>query len=253
MATRNKPVALATVVTTEAVNEERILLRLALRPNQAQPLPPTHRAAAGRAVSEAAGVVGLAALVWLKQTQMEVYAALVDAGSRYAVNRLTTGAKTLDIRRPIRGKSLARWAAAPRLCQLHQVVQAHLRAAWREQPSVPVSPRFGSAGPGQPYGAQQNLGTRKRNARLDARAAAVESVLAALQVPVTQPVARKWVTTLGTPGPVALQILAHIIRKEPRTAKAMLQEARRFVGRTTKFPPVALATLAHFARVLHTQ
>ena len=250
---RKKPVTLATLATTEAINEERIMLRLALRPNRDQPLPPKHRAAAGRAVSEAAGVVGLAALVWLKQTQMDVYAALVDAGSRYAVNRLTTRAKTIDIRRPLRGKSLARWAAAPRLCQLHQAVQAHLRAAWREQPSVSSSPRFGSAGPGQPYGTQQNLGTRKRNARLDARAAAVESVLAALQVPVTQPVARQWVATLGTPGPVALQILGHIIRKEPRTAKAMLQEARRFVGRTTKFPPVALATLAQFARMLHTR
>lgn len=253
MATRRRPVALAAVVTTEAMNEERIMLRLALRPNQARPYPPAQRAALGRAVSEAAGAIGLAALVWLKQTQMDVYAALVDAGSRYAVNRLTTGAKTLNMRRPMRGRSLARWAAAPRLCQLHQVVQAHLQAAWQQQPSVAMSPRFPNAGPGQPYGAQQNLGTRKRKARMDARAAAVESALTALQIPVTQQVARKWVTTLETPGPVALQIIAHIIRKEPRTAKAMLQEARRFVGRKAHFPPVALSDLAYFARMLHTQ
>ena len=253
MATRNKPVALATVVTTEAVNEERIVLRLALRPSQERPLSPRQRAALGRAVSEAAGVVGLAALVWLKQTQMEAYAQLVDAGSHYAVNRITTGAKTLSIRKPIKGRSLARWAAAPRLCQLHQVVQAHLQAAWQGQPSVLMSPRFASAGPGQPYGAQQHRGTRKRKARIDARTAAVESALTALQCPVARPMARKWVTTLRTPGPVALQILAHIIRKEPRTAKAMLQEARRFVGRKTQFPPVALSDLAHFARMLHTQ
>jgi len=252
MAARSKPAALANVVTTDAVDEERIMLRLALRPSQARPLPPARRAAVGRAVSEAAGVVGLAALVWLKRTRMDVYASLVDAGSRYVVSRVTSGTRTLQIRKPLRGKSLARWAAAPRLCQLHQVVQAHLRTAWQRQPPVPMSPRFSSAGPGKPYGAQQHWGTRQRNAQVAARAAAVDVALTALQVPVRLEVARKWVTTLKMPGPVALQMLAHIMRKKPRTAKAMLQEARQLVGPKAKFQTVALAQLAHFARTLHT-
>lgn len=227
------------------VRAEQRVLRLALAPPDDPLRTAAPQAVIDQFVAEAADIVSYGALLWLQSQDLATYTALLDAGRIYVAERATTGKKTVQFRTPQSGRDLDRRLAAPRFCQLYQLIVIHLRAVWALRPTPPERPsrivsRRGRVGP------RQQLGSARWQAQRALRVAAVEKILAEVGVPVTSRTATAWTRSRQPPSAVALQMLAHIIGKAPRTAKALLQRLRKFTGRQSTYKPAAFSTFAAF-------
>lgn len=233
------------------VRAEQRVLPLALAPPDDPQRTPAAQAMLDRIVADAADVVSSAALLWLQRTDLTMYTALLDAGRTYVATRATTGREVLRFRAPQSGRDLDRQLAAPRFCQLYHSVLTHFQVVWKLQPSPPQR-RPQPINRRNRVGNKQHIGSARWHARMADRAAAIQHVLASVGVPVAPRMASAWVKTGAPPNRVALQVMAHIIGKEPRTAKAVLRRLRFLAGRRATYKAAPFATFAPYVGLFRT-
>lgn len=233
------------------VRAEQRVLPLALAPPDDPLRTAAEQAVIDQFVAEAADIVSYGALLWLQRQDLAAYTALLDAGRIYVAERATTGKKTVQFRTPQSGRDLDRRLAAPRFCQLYQLIVIHLRAVWALRPTPPERPSRIVSRRGR-VGTRQQLGSARWHAQRALRAAAVEKILALVGVPVASRTSMAWTRKRQPPSTVALHMMAHIMGKEPRTAKALLQRLRKLTGRQSRYKPAAFSTFAPFVPLFRT-
>ena len=229
--------SLRDIVTSEAIDRESRSISQLLLSCEEHVMPTTDLKEQERRASivrEGGRQFLLGCAVLVKEFHRDQYGEILSATQQWTTARLEGRKRDFVVRRIDRFAAFEAFFGGPIYVAAYDALKKRLRDAWRKR-SVRESvktPRFASRS--RRYGEAQYIGTQRRNAVMQFRAAALQVAIPAVlgaDVQLHPVAARRIARSSAGHGDAALASLAALRNKSPRTMKAHLIAARKFLKR----------------------
>lgn len=232
------------IIIPEAIDRESRLISQVLLSCEEHLIPTTDLKEQERRASimrEGGRLFLLGCALLVKEFHRDHYREILSAAREWTSARFAGRNHQFAVRRIDRFAAFEAFFGGPLYVAAYDGLKTRLRATWRER-FVPVSvkvPRFVSRS-GR-YGEAQYIGTQRRNAIIQSRAAslqvAIQTVLGS-HVRLQPMTARRIARSSAGPGDAALASLAALCNKSRRTMKAHLGAARKLLKRANQIAKV---------------